>query len=288
MLITAAGCSTAPAQFDPVSADRPTCRLTPLATNLELTFTSDSHRLPAYLMLAGGPGPHPTALLLHGYPGNEKNLDLAQSMRRAGWNVMFMHYRGAWGAEGTFRIANMHEDALAALGYLRDNAERFRIDTQRMAVIGHSMGGYAALRTAAADHNVRCAVGIAAANLGGYADRSASRQAGFATYSDGLFMLEDWNGETAVAELRARQAEFELGRLGPALAGRSVLLVTGTEDTVVPIRVQRELAANWRASAADGEPNLSALEIPGDHSFAAQRISLQRNILTWLSESCLN
>jgi pimeloyl-ACP methyl ester carboxylesterase len=54
----------------------------------------------ALFYLAGGPGPHPTIVLLHGFPGNEQNLDLAQSIRRAGWNVLTLHYRGAWGSPG--------------------------------------------------------------------------------------------------------------------------------------------------------------------------------------------
>ena len=33
--------------------------------------------------VAAGAGPHPTVVLCHGLPGNEKNLDLAQAMRRA-------------------------------------------------------------------------------------------------------------------------------------------------------------------------------------------------------------
>src|SRR5579872_2290402 len=33
-----------------------------------------------------GAGPHPTLVMCHGLPGNEKNLDLAQAARRAGWN----------------------------------------------------------------------------------------------------------------------------------------------------------------------------------------------------------
>ena len=34
--------------------------------------------------LAAGAGPHPTLVLCHGWPGNEKNLDLAQAVRKAG------------------------------------------------------------------------------------------------------------------------------------------------------------------------------------------------------------
>lgn len=47
------------------------------------------------MYMAAGAGPHPTVLLLHGLPGNEQNVDLAQSIRRAGWNVLTLHYRGS-------------------------------------------------------------------------------------------------------------------------------------------------------------------------------------------------
>ena len=63
----------------------------------ELTIKSHGMRMPGLAYLAAGNGPHPTVLLLHGYPGNEKNLDVAQALRRLGWNVVFFHYRGAWG-----------------------------------------------------------------------------------------------------------------------------------------------------------------------------------------------
>ena len=45
-----------------------------------------------------GAGPHPVVLLCHGLPGNEKNLDLAQALRRAGWTVVTFNYRGSWGS----------------------------------------------------------------------------------------------------------------------------------------------------------------------------------------------
>ena len=47
-----------------------------------------------------GAGPHPTLVICHGLPGNEKNLDLAQAVRRAGWNAVTFNYRGSWGSPG--------------------------------------------------------------------------------------------------------------------------------------------------------------------------------------------
>ena len=56
------------------------------ASITELTITSNGKRLPGLIYRSAGVGPHPTAIMLHGYPGNEKNLDVAQSLRSAGWN----------------------------------------------------------------------------------------------------------------------------------------------------------------------------------------------------------
>src|SRR4051812_26200803 len=72
------------------------------------TFQIPSHgaKLNALLYIADGPGPHPAVVLLHGFPGNERNLDLAQDIRRAGWDVLYFNYRGAWGSPGDFSFGN--------------------------------------------------------------------------------------------------------------------------------------------------------------------------------------
>jgi pimeloyl-ACP methyl ester carboxylesterase len=68
------------------------------------TFQIPSHgaMLNAFVYIAAGVGPHPAVVLLHGFPGNERNLDLAQDMRRAGWDVLYFNYRGSWGSPGDF------------------------------------------------------------------------------------------------------------------------------------------------------------------------------------------
>ena len=57
-----------------------------------------------------GAGSHPTLVICHGLPGNEKNLDLAQAVRRAGWNAVTFNYRGSWGSPGVYRFAQNLED----------------------------------------------------------------------------------------------------------------------------------------------------------------------------------
>src|SRR6266513_3700812 len=87
---------------------------------------------------ASGAGVHPTFVFFHGLPGNEKNLDLAQAVRRAGWNAITVNYRGSWGSPGVFRFGNNLEDADATLAYLRDsaNVRALGIDTRRIVIAG--------------------------------------------------------------------------------------------------------------------------------------------------------
>src|ERR1700676_3135663 len=117
---------------------------------------------------ASGAGVHPTIVICHGLPGNEKNLDLAQALRRAGWNAVTFNYRGSWGSPGNFRFAQTLEDADAVLAYLRDaqNATRLGIDPKRIAIAGHSRGGWIAAMTASHDHGLLGTILISAADFG--------------------------------------------------------------------------------------------------------------------------
>ncbi len=102
-----------------------------------------------------------------GLPGNEKNLDLLQAVRRAGWNAVTFFYRGSWGSPGVFRFAHCPQDADAVLTYLRTQpvARSLRIDARRIVIVGHSMGGWVAVETAARDHHLAGVALISAADM---------------------------------------------------------------------------------------------------------------------------
>ena len=119
--------------------------------NVQVLVPSHGVGMNALFNLASGAGAHPTVVLFHGFPGNEQNLDLAQAIRRAGWNVLTLHYRGSWGSPGAFSLAGVMDDARAADAFVRDPAvaAKYGIDTRRIVLAGHSMGGFMAASVAA-------------------------------------------------------------------------------------------------------------------------------------------
>jgi len=270
--------------YDPVSMDPPHLDVAYPPDFAELLIPSHDVMLTGFILVANGRGPHPTVLLLHGFPGNEKNLDLAQSLRRAGYNVLLFHYRGAWGSQGDYTIAGQVDDVVAVLDYVRKEAQALRVDTGRLSVIGHSMGGFTALRAAAAHKEINCVVGLAAANFGEDAGLGGEQEKQeLAAYADQLFMLANYNGAKALAEIQANAAAFDVRNQAGSFAGRSVLLITGNEDTAVPPKVQSLIAAAFEEVP---DINLTSEFIPGDHAFSASRIRLQRIVIEWMDRNC--
>jgi hypothetical protein len=252
----------------------------------EVHFASHGGRLNGIVYVANGPGPHPTVILLHGWPGNEKNLDLAQSMRADGWNVLFFHYRGAWGSEGTYSFTHVFEDVAAAADYLRANAGPLRTDPDRIILVGHSMGGFAALMAAARDDRIVCTAAITPADLGAVAGMFES-QPGLArewsSYSDTLQMLHGFNGQSALDEIMANRKAFDLRGLAPQLRGKSVLVVGADRDTDVPA----DVIVRPLIDAYEAEPAIqtTGVILSGDHSFSWSRPLLIETVMHW-AEGC--
>jgi pimeloyl-ACP methyl ester carboxylesterase len=256
------------------------------------SFQIPSHGsgLNALMYLAAGAGPHPVVILLHGFPGNEKNLDLAQSIRRAGWDVLYFDYRGSWGTPGDFSFTHAMEDAQAAIAYVRDpaNATKLRADPKQIVLIGHSMGGMIAAWTAAHDPAIEGVGLISAANM---ADRAklpegipaAARASAMAKIAKGLAAegiapLAGCTPESLAADLAAHASEWSLVAQAGGLSKRPVLIVT-SDDGLAP--VNDALAS---AIQAAGGSQMSEVHIATDHSYSGTRIELEKTILAGLAQ----
>lgn len=256
----------------------------------ELTIPSGDDRMAALIYIANGPGPHPTVVILHGFPGNEKNLDLAQAIRRSGFNVVFFNYRGAWGSEGTYSLLQTDDDALAVLSYLRqpEVAQRLRVDVDKLSLLGHSMGGFGALSAGHLDKNLVCVGAMSPANLAIYAAGITAKDPameGFKAYVDSIFVLRDFNRNAMVEQLTSVPIEtLDTTQFGPGLRGKSVFMVIGDQDRVTPAEAMFDPVV--KAYSEDKDIRLQHHKIPGDHSFSWSRIKLTEVVMNWLDKDC--
>ena len=248
----------------------------------------------ALFLLAAGAGPKPTLLLLHGLPGNERNLDLAQAVRRSGWNVLTFTYRGAWGSEGVFSIQHALADAASALAFLRsaEAANNYAVDAARIVVAGHSMGGYAAAHIAAndppGDPPLAGLVLLDAWDIADAARRvkaaGAPGRAAFAAALDDLgHALGPITAEDLADNLVRRGAEWDLPALAPRLAGRCPAECRALP--VLALYAAHGLAGDSRrfaAALAAAGASATVRALDSDHAFADKRLALAAEVATWL------
>jgi pimeloyl-ACP methyl ester carboxylesterase len=274
-------------RYDPATTDPATRDSVFPPRMVELELSSVGARLNGLIYLASGPDPHPLVVLLHGFPGNERNLDLAQALRRAGSHVLAFDYRGSWGSGGTFSFEHSLEDVAAALWFVRSDAgaSRYRIDPSRIALVGHSMGGWLALTTLAMDSEVDCAAALEIWNVG--ADGEALRKD---PGLDSLFLpYFDWvtrpgaplvvpTPHALIDELRSHGGEWDVTSFAPRLGMRPLLLLSATGNEYHSRLVS--------ALQAAGSRRLTALQWETDHSFSADRIRLAETLIGWLHRFC--
>lgn len=245
------------------------------AHSVVLHIPSHGVTINGLLYAPSGGGPHPTLVLCHGLPGNEKNLDLAQAVRRAGWNAVTFNYRGSWGSPGAFRFAQNPEDAAAVLEYLRANAAQLGVDTQRMVLAGHSMGGWVTALTAAHDPGLRGAILISAADFGTIG--GMPRKDVVALMADNRETLAGVTPESMADETMAHAREFSFSTAADGLS-RMPLLVLSADDGLAPQtdKLVGEISAR-------GGRQVTAIHVATDHSWSDHRISLQSTVLIWLA-----
>ena len=254
------------------------------AQTLPQAIPSGGVNLNAVLYTAARSGSHPTMLLLHGLPGNEQNVDLAQTVRRTGWNVLTIHYRGSWGGPGAFRFEHCLQDAAAALDWIGEVAgdPALKLDPQRVVVVGHSMGGFVAAHTAAERPEIQGVALISGVDLGQafgdrHGDRSTARVDENVGVSAGLHILAGTSPAKLAHEACSNADQWRLTNYAPRLADRPVLIVTADDGFAAGTD------ALAHAIQAFSNAQLTQCHFAADHSYSDCRIRLQVAVLKWLA-----
>ena len=263
----------------------------PAATK-QMVLPSHGVMLYGIFYLAADAGPHPTAIIFHGFPGYEQNLDIAQYLRAHGWNVLAMHYRGSWGVKGDFSFEHSAEDADAQVRFVLDpaNAQKYGIDTHRVIVIGHSMGGFMAASAIAHNKAVAGAVLISAWNIGADYESRLHGASSVSTIQDeakdlasdnNLLPLSGTSGQALAREIYYHHAALDMNNLAPAIAPRPAFVVSANEG-LAP--VDHAFAEALRKA---GDTRVTERHWDTDHSYSGERAELSSAILEWAQKNVL-
>jgi dipeptidyl aminopeptidase/acylaminoacyl peptidase len=226
---------------------------------------ADGISIPAYITMSedGGTKNRPAVVLPHGGPSSrdEWGFDwIAQFLAARGYVVIQPQYRGSAGFGDDFLGDNAFRNWRKAMSDIRDSTDYLVkqgiADPNRIAIVGWSYGGYAALQSAATDPNrFKAVVAIAPVT-----DLAALRRDGKAFTNAKLVAAEIGAGPDLAAGSPLRNA---------AAIKAPVLLVHGDLDgNVLVYHSQRMHAALQKAGTPTELLKLPGLEHQLDDSVA--------------------
>ncbi len=249
---------------DIIGEEYPALTGIPMGTQEAITYKSrDGLTIPAYLTTPPGREPKnlPLVVFPHGgpYARDDSGFDWwVQFLATRGYVVLQPQFRGSWGfGADLLRAGNrqwgraMQDDISDGVRYAID---RGIADPKRVCIVGASYGGYAALAGAAFTPELyACAVSVS-----GISD--IPNMAGFIKKRGG----DESDALRAWKDLIGNPTDDDLARFSPARSVASIrapiLLIHGTNDTVVPISQSEDFARLLKAQSK----NYQMIELAGE------------------------
>lgn len=233
----------------------------------------------------------PCVLICHGLGGHKTGryrvyVELAEALIRANIAVFRFDFRGSGDSEGDFSemtLTGEVGDALAALKYLQTES---RIDHDRIAVFGRSLGGAVAVLSSAAFGDVKC-LALWAPLFNG--DQWKSE---WAKVSQGLTSehesneLRRINGQIAGLNFYAEMFSMRIDQALNKLNNIPLLLLHGEKDDLITIKHSELYVSERRNSSAETE----FIRLPhGDHdfTFTDERHFAIEKTATWFKENLI-
>ncbi len=204
--------------------------------------TESAHRLHGWWVPVDS-ARRPAAILVHGWGRNvERMLPYVAMLHPVGYHLLAFDARNHGASDGDRHVSmkKFSEDIRAAVAYLGSRAD---VDGERIAVVGLSIGGSAAIHAAAHEPRIRAVV-----TVGSFAHpRDAMLRLGLgspwlAPAMPLTFRFIEWRVGARLDELAP---ERHVGRVAGPL-----LLIHGEGDAIVPAENAARLA---RASGGRGE-----------------------------------
>jgi len=241
-----------------------------------LQIPSESSILQGFMYKSNNSQKHPTLIMLHGYPGNERNLDLAQIVRAKGWNVIYFNYRGSWGNQGDFSFENCVNDVINVVDFCYKNSDKLQIDSSNIALFGHSMGGWVGLKALQQLPNVKKGFMLSTWDIyGDFKDVKPEQNL------DDL--IKEWGLQTLVLNTPAKKLFkdaienidfYNLSNDGKLLADKNIVMLDEDKrNKGIALSIENENKSFFKYNVWNT-----------DHSFTNKRISLANLVLNFLNE----
>jgi pimeloyl-ACP methyl ester carboxylesterase len=248
------------------------------ASSTELFIPSGNSQIAGLIYSANGLQKHPTLLLLHGYPGNERNLDIAQVVRSHGWNVIYFDYRGSWGSQGKFSFKNCVEDVVNVVAFCNKYQDSLKIDTSNIVLFGHSMGGWVCLKALQELPTVKKGFALSTWDIAKDFKNVSNEKEMLRIATDpniaGKYFVLNTSLKDLYAPVTQNQTYFNLLNEGKSLADKQIIMIDEHEKN-------QQLADKIK------ESNQSYFDYSvwqTDHSFTNKRVSLINKVLAFLEK----
>jgi esterase/lipase len=217
---------------------------------------------------------YPAVAICHGFPGDTKNMDLAEELALNGVAVLVFYYMGAWGSGGEFRLTNLAPSTVAAVKYLRGLSF---VDPDRVGLISFSMGAVPLTKCMSVDRSLRTGILMSPAS-----DLKPWSQEQYLDNIVPVFLksaegkLAGWTEEKLRQDIRVAASELNPIETVTEI-NAPLMVVLGTNDTLT---TPPEIRGLYEAA---NEPK-RLVEIEGaDHEFTEHRIPLQNAVIEWVT-----
>jgi acetyl esterase len=192
-----------------------------------------------------GPGPFPTAILVHGggWVAGDKQQYITYIFRPlsdSGFAWFSINYRLA----PKFKFPNDAEDVEEAIRFVKRNAAKYKVDPQRIALIGESAGGHLVSYVGARNQpDSRVAAVVSMYGVHDFISACVAWKP-VPTEILQLFGISEIDAEAASALVKASPVSYIKGDMPP------FLLMHGTKDEDVPYEQSVEMCRKMKQAGA--------------------------------------
>ena len=221
-------------------------------------------------------GKYPTVAICHGYPGDTKNMDLAEHLALNNIAVLVFYYQGAWGSEGTYRFSNLVTSTEDAVKYMKSLSF---VDTERVGLVSHSMGAVPLSNVMSKDKSIKAGVLMSpASDISKWLSKEVIDNifSIFVGMAKGKLAYGD-EPEYKKSMMNAAEKLNPMDKVADIEA--PILVIVGSADNVTNPDDCKELYEKATP------PKSWSLVDGADHGFSEHRIPLQDKVLEWLQEN---